>query len=336
MLELRHDTWQGISTKILKLLSSVVLLLLGMIRACSSPADPRNEATPDAAQDRSNPQLSTTATTLRIASISSSGPILPLDEIPDEDLQGFLSQLSNSERDCVSSNVSEYHLQVIAGEDLGENMSGTISATEEYDETRPTPWIEETSEGHFLIMGGEHVEDPADSWIMEKEAQIERNYEAWTPFIECLHAETLLRLMFSLDDEHRQIQELASDTWSCMRAGYGAIDLRSIVTEHIANTWHVSTRFYSICLTVPCLSDEEWEEYLSALQKRSENSPAGELEWHFIPTLREPTQCMVAAYGGPEGMGAELQFFFENPTDSDTPGPRATAFSESLQKCGIN
>lgn len=191
-------------------------------------------------------------------------------------------------------------MRVIAGEDE-ESEPGptrTFATTEEYNE---------------------YMEN---EWAKEAEESLSRVLEAWGPFLQCLEDETLLRMVFSNNDSEEQL-ELSDATWNCIRAGFGAMDLRTILSNPFAA---FSLAFYSIPLTVPCMSDQEWEQVM-----QEQEAEPGTLQWE--PELKQTMECVMEAYGGPKGIGRQIEYLFLYPEGSDEWKEHYSALEEQGEKC---
>ena len=135
--------------------------------------------------------------------------------------------------------------------------------------------------------------------------------ETFAEFIGCLEDETLLRIFVGnfLPDGG----ELSPESTTCVRSGFGNLDLRSIMLGSVTQTdpeQAMMTGMVGFILTLGCLNDDEWEGAKVALDATDEE--------------RENFLCVLEELGGAESMAEALDF---------SAGP-PIAFFAALSACG--
>ena len=256
-----------------KLMPIGILLALGLLLACSSPADEANSAatpaepairavqpTPTAAPTatlvplrRSTPTPVPNPTPTRAAAATPTRPDTDtgvLAPFTAEDPRAFLSELSPTEQSCVSDSITH------------ERLDALLKSLES-DSAPPSP-----EEAAFLL--------------------------------QCLEQEAQLRLF--LTGLFQQTGPLSVETSDCIRGGLAALDVEAILLSGVGESADEAALvggMASFLVMLSCLNEEEWQAASPGLEMRPED--------------REGIHCLLEKLGGPEGVAAALQPTGEGP-----------------------
>ena len=299
------------------------------VRSAFSEIDPRAvmtagiEGNPGAAMAGSMAGFSVTLACLNDEEWEAAAPRLGMAPGEREGMQCVLEELGGpSEMAAAMKAANEDDFTVLAqalmdcGLDTGP-LPGQAPAANETKASRLAPLVLDTPEAMATEFSASELSCLAEVAGPEGLLRILNGKGKVTPeehveVVGCLEDETLFQLFLAELVEGSTVP-LSEETSICIRRGFRAIDVRSVMVDASKGDGTVDALYLSgYFVTLGCLNEEEWE----AIAQRMD----------MAADARESMQCLLEEMGGPQAVAAGLAAYWE--------GAGRTFFTAALD-CGL-